>query len=274
MTSPSFYSQMEDPRYVSRMLDNFAINATIVPTPVKDGIIFNYDPEAPVLDKSGKKTGKTYGKLTTTIIFDDGTKCTCSNSQHDPVSSKLVTEHNGIKLPTPVITADDSAKEFGIVNCVFKRIISDIIPESNGKLSSVGASTFLKKLIADFSYDQPVMSVYGTALKKKIAADNTKKHEETAKKAHDRKIKRMVKRLANEKLAAEILAKGQPKENKSSSCCCRKIPVETKPIEVKKPTCCSTMSEKKTYKRPNKSFSEFTPEERREYWRAQKAGLL
>ena len=74
MTSPSFYNVMRDPRYLSKMMNNFITNATIVPTPVKDGIIFNYDPEAPILDKTGKKTGQTYGKLTTTIIFDDGTK--------------------------------------------------------------------------------------------------------------------------------------------------------------------------------------------------------
>lgn len=270
MTSPSFYNVMRDPRYLSKMMNNFATNATIVPTPVKDGIIFNYDPEAPILDKTGKKTGQTYGKLTTTIIFDDGTKCTCSNSPHDPVSSKMVTEHNGVKLPVPVVTADDAAKEFGIVNCVFKRIISSIVPGSNGELSSVGSSTFLKKLISNYSYDQPVMSVYGTALKKKIAADNVKKHEDAAKKARDRKMKKMVKRLADEKLAAEILAKGQPKENKTSECCCKS---SKKPIEVKKP-CCSTVASKTTYVRPNKRFSEFTAEERRAYWRAQKAGLL
>lgn len=271
MTSPSFYDVMRDSRYMAKMMDNFAANATIVPSPVKDGIIFNYDPEAPVLDKSGKKTGKTYGKLTTTIIFDDGTKCTCSNSQHDPVAAKMVTEHNGVKLPIPVVTADDTAKEFGIVNCVFKRIISTIVPGSNGKLSSVGASTFLKKLISNYSYDQPVMSVYGTALKKKIATDNAKKHEDAAKKARDRKMKKMVKRLADEKLAAEILAKGQPKEIKTSECHCHTS--NEKPIEVKKP-CCSTMASKKTYVRPSKPFSEFTVEERRAYWRAQKAGLL
>lgn len=275
--------QIDSTKVLGDILQNLAWNLTYLAEPVKNGVVFNYDPEAPVLDKTGKPTGKTYGKLTTTILFSDRTKCTCSNSCHDKVNSVLVSEVNGVKLPTPVITADESAKEFGITQCIFKRLCSTI--GKNGIMEKSCASRWLKTKIAE-SYDQGVMEVYGKALKKLQAEENAKKHEAAAKKAHDRKVKKLAKHLALQREAEALLA-----AKKASGCSCtgtKKPLCETK-ITVKpaiktvtgpKTCCCKTKTasgfsaDGKTYVRPSKRFSEFTQAEKREYWKAQKRGWL
>lgn len=275
--------QIDSTKVLGDILQNLAWNLTYLAEPVKNGVVFNYDPEASVLDKTGKPTGKTYGKLTTTILFSDGTKCTCSNSCHDKVNSVLVSEVNGVKLPTPVITADESAKEFGITQCIFKRLCSTI--GKNGIMEKSCASRWLKQKIAE-SYDQGVMEVYGKALKKLQAEENAKKHEAAAKKAHDRKVKKLAKHLALQREAEALLA-----AKKASGCSCtgtKKPLCETK-ITIKpaiktvtepKTCCCKTKTasgfsaDDKTYVRPSKRFSEFTQAEKREYWKAQKRGWL
>lgn len=273
--------QIDSTKVLGDILQNLAWNLTYLAEPVKNGVVFNYDPESPVLDKRGKPTGKTYGKLTTTILFSDGTKCTCSNSCHDKVNSVLVSEVNGVKLPTPVITADDTAKEYGILSCLFKRLIGNI--ERDGTINGSGGSRWLKRKIAE-SYDQSVMEVYSKALKKLQAEKNAKKHAAVAKKAHDRKVKKLAKQLAIQREAEALLA-----AKKASGCSCtgtKKPLCETK-ITIKpaiktitepKNCYCKTASgfsaDGETYVRPNKRFSEFTPEEKRSYWRAQKRGWL
>ena len=267
-------------KILNDMFTNLSWNFTWLAEPVKNGVVFNYDPEAPVLDKRGKPTGKTYGKLTTTILFSDGTKCSCSNSVHDRVNSVLVSEVNGVKLPTPVITADETAKEFGITQCIFKRLVSSI--GKNGTMEKSCASRWLKTKIAE-SYDQGVMEVYGKALKKLEAENNTKKHAAAAKKAHDRKVKKLAKRLALQREAEALLAaKKVAKTTSAKPLCETKITVKpaVKTISEPKTCCCKKTTasgfsvDGTTYVRPNKRFSEFTQEEKRAYWKAQKRGML
>lgn len=262
------------------MFTNLSWNFTWLAEPVKNGVVFNYDPEAPVLDKRGKPTGKTYGKLTTTILFSDGTKCTCSNSCHDKVNSVLVSEVNGMELPTPVITADETAKEFGIVQCIFKRLCSSV--GKNGTMEKSCASRWLKSKIAE-SYDQGVMEVYGKALKKLEVENNTKKHAAAAKKAHDRKVKKLAKRIALQREAEALLAAKKVANSASSAkpLCETKITVKPAIKTVTEPkTCCKTKTssgfsvDSKPYVRPSKRFSEFTQTEKRDYWKAQKRGWL
>lgn len=258
-------------KLIGDIMQNLAWNLTYLAEPVKNGVVFKYDPEAPVLDKTGKPTGKTYGKLTTTILFSDGTKCTCSNSCHDPVNAKLVSEVNGVKLPAPVVTADDSSKEFGIIQCLFKRCSGSI--NNDGTINGSGGARWLKQKIAE-SYDQGVMEVYGKELKKIQAAENEAKHNAAAKKAHERKIKKLAKQMALKKEAeAWLEAKNATKTTTSAKC---------KPLcESKKHVCTCTKPKmtaseffKPAYVRPDKPFSQFTVEEKREYWRAQKRGDL
>lgn len=264
---------------VNALITNLAYNFTWLANPVKNGVIFNYNPEAPVFDKTGKPTGKTYGKLTTTIIFEDGTKCSCSNSVHDKVNPVLISEYNGVKLPTPVLTADEFAKEAGIVNCLFKRCIGTI--NKDGTINGSGGAKWLKDQIAKNSYDQALMKVYGTALKKLEAEKNVARHAAEAKKVHDRKVKRMAKRIALEKEAEEFLeAKKVAKTVSAKPLCETKITIKP-PIKKtckKDGGCCHTMAAsdffKPPYIRPNKRFSEFTQQEKRDYWKAQKRGWL
>lgn len=268
---------------------NLAWNWTWLAEPIENGVIFNYDPEAPVLDKTGKPTGNTYGKLTTTIIFGDGTKCTCSNSALDKVNSTLVTEINGVKLATPVLTADDSAKESGIVNCLFKRLIGSINPD--GTINGAGGARWLKNQITKNSYDQTVAESYNKALKKLQAEENIARHAAAEKKAHNRKVKRLAKQLALKKEAEELLAAKKISKTASAKPLCEtKITVKptVKTIPGSKTAssfCCDkpTMTtaakffdskEDEVYVRPAKRFSEFTESERRAYWRAVKKGLL
>ena len=267
---------MDFNKILNDMFTNLSWNFTWLAEPVKNGVVFNYDSEAPILDKRGKPTGKTYGKLTTTILFSDGTKCTCSNSCHDKVNSVLVSEVNGVKLPTPVITADESAKEFGITQCLFKRLIGNI--NKDGTINGSGGSRWLKQKIAE-SYDQGVMEVYGKALKKLQAEENAKKHAAAAKKAHDRKVKKLAKRLALQREAEALLAAKKVAKTASAKPLCEtKITVKPAVKSASSKSCpsCKTVDSSGwgTYVRPNKRFSEFTQEEKRAYWRAQKQGLL
>lgn len=252
-----------------KILANLCRNLTYLADPVKNGVIFNYDPEAPVLDKTGKPTGKTYGKLTTTIRFDDGTTCSVSNSVHDKVNAVLISEYNGVKLPVPVLTADETSKEFGIISALFARCIGNLKPD--GSIDKTGASKWLKDQISKNSYDQKLMEVYGAALKKLNAQKNVEKHAAAAKKAHARAVKRLAKRLALKKEAEELLA--AKKAAKSDSL--KFSGTAAKPLnesKAAKKTC--SCSSTKPYVRPAKRFSEFTQQEKRDYWKAQKRGWL
>ena len=251
-------------------ITNILYNNTWLANPEDDGVIFKYDPEAPVLDKTGKPTGKTYGKLTTTIRFKDGTVCTVANSVHDKVNSVLISEHNGVKLPVPVLTADDTAKEFGIISCLFKRMIGTIKPD--GTIDGTGSGKWLRDQITKNSYDQNVMTIYNAAIKKLTAENNAKAHAAAAKKAHDRRVKKLAKRLAIQREAEELLAaKKAAKSDSLKFSGCTKPLNETK---TAKKTCTCNCSSSKPYVRPAKRFSEFTQQEKRDYWKAQKRGWL
>ncbi len=260
---------MIDSTLAMKILANLSRNLTYLADPVKNGVVFKYDPEAPVLDKTGKPTGKTYGKLTTTIIFDDGTTCSVANSVHDKVNAVLVSEYNGVKLPVPVLTADDSAKEFGIISALFARCIGTI--KFDGTIDKTGSAKWLKDQIAKNSYDQNVMAVYNAALKKLTAKKNAEKHAAAAKKAHDRHVKKLAKRLAIQREAEELLAAKKAAKTASAFS-------TPKPLNESKCACSCKTKKTKTnglpYVRPAKRFSEFTQEEKRSYWKAQKRGWL
>lgn len=250
-------------------ITNLIYNGTWLANPEKNGVIFNYDPEAPVLDKTGKPTGKTYGKLTTTIRFKDGTVCTVANSVHDKVNAVLISEYNGVKLPVPVLTADETSKEFGIISCLFKRMIGTIKPD--GTIDGTGSGKWLKDQISKNSYDQGVMAVYNAAVKKLTAENNAKAHAAAAKKAHDRRVKKLAKQLAIQREAEELLAAKKAAKTASAFS-------TPKPLNESGCTCSCKTKKTKTgdspYVRPAKRFSEFTQAERREYWRAAKNGWL
>lgn len=251
-------------------ITNILYNNTWLANPEDNGVVFNYDPEAPVLDKTGKPTGKTYGKLTTTIRFKDGTVCTVANSVHDKVNAVLVSEHNGVKLPVPVLTADDTAKEFGIISCLYKRMVSRIKPD--GTVDGTGSGKWLKDQITKNSYDQNVMAIYNAAVKKLTAENNAKAHAAAAKKAHDRRVKKLAKRLAIQREAEELLA--AKKATKTASAFSTPKPLNETKTTKKTCNCTCNCSSSKPYVRPAKRFSEFTQQEKRDYWRAQKRGWL
>ncbi len=255
---------------------NLAWNWTWLADPSENGVIFKYEPEEPIVDKAGNPTGKTYGKLTTTIIYGDGTTCTCSNSPLDRVGSKLVSEFNGVKLPAPVLTADDDSKMAGIVANIFKRMIGSI--KEDCSIDGSGSTKWLKNQIEKNSYDQNVMASYDKASKKQKAAENQLKHDAEAKKARERKVKRLAKQLAAEKEAEDLLAakkscgqrplcetKTAPRSKTASTFRKPKMPASTDFIK---------QQEDGVYVRPAKRFADFTPEEKRAYWRAQKQGML
>lgn len=280
---------MDVTKIMTDLATNLAYNFTWLANPAKDGVIFKYDPEAPILDKTGKPTGKTFRKLTTTIIFEDGTKCTCSNSQLDKINAVLVSEHNGVKLPEPVITADETAKELGIINCLYKRMIGTI--NADGTINGSGGAKWLKDQISKNSYDQSVMEIYGKAVKKLEAEKNEAAHKAAAKKAHDHKVKRLARQIQLEREAEELLAAKKITKTASAKPLCE-TKITIKPAVKTAPGTKRTASgfpkkhltvedffsdsckDDETYVRPNKRFSEFTPEEKREYWRAQKRGWL
>jgi hypothetical protein len=127
------------------------------------------------------------------------------------------------------------------------------------------------------------MEVYGKALKKLEAEENAKKHAALAKKAHDRKVKKLAKRIALQREAEAFLAAKKVVNTTSAKPLCEtKITVKPaiKTITEPKTCCCKTKTasgfsaDGETYVRPAKRFSEFTPQEKRDYWKAQKRGML
>ena len=115
------------------------------------------------------------------------------------------------------------------------------------------------------------MEVYGAALKKLNAQKNVEKHAAAAKKAHARAVKRLAKRLALKKEAEELLAAKKAAKTASAFS-------TPKPLNESKRTCSCKTKKTRTgdspYVRPAKRFSEFTQEEKRSYWKAQKRGWL
>ena len=117
-----------------------------------------------VKDESGKVKTETRKVLTTVIFFDDGTKCTVTNSEHDGVQFEK--NKDGIEV------ASRCSKECGVVYCILKRCLADI--DYNGNALGNGFGRKLNDIV-DAAYDSQVE----TAKRKAAKAEAKAKYEAT-----------------------------------------------------------------------------------------------
>ena len=117
-----------------------------------------------VKDENGKVKTETRKVLTTVIFFDDGTKCTVTNSEHDGVQFEK--NKDGIEV------ASRCSKECGVVYCILKRCLADI--DANGNALGNGFGRKLNDIV-DAAYDSQVE----TAKRKAAKAEAKAKYEAT-----------------------------------------------------------------------------------------------
>lgn len=194
--------------------------------------------------------------LATKVEFTDGTFTVVKNSEHDAVS---LTEKSAKPYGNyDVVVADDCSKEAAIAYAWFKRCFGK--PKEPGSLEyvSAGVGGKLHKLVQG-AYDEAYEEAISKAKKEAKRKANEKAHAEAQRKAHNRKLKALAKRLALE-AEAKALIEASTKQPKPLN--------EDKGEPAPKHTHCNGCS--RAYIRPSKPFSQFTQEEKREYWRAQK----
>ena len=112
-----------------------------------------------VKDENGKVKTETRKVLTTVIFFDDGTKCTVTNSEHDGVQFEK--NKDGIEV------ASRCSKECGVVYCILKRCLADI--DANGNALGNGFGRKLNDIV-DAAYDSQVENAKRKAAKAKYEA--------------------------------------------------------------------------------------------------------
>ena len=117
-----------------------------------------------VKDENGKVKTETRKVLTTVIFFDDGTKCTVTNSEHDGVQFEK--NKDGIEV------ASRCSKECGVVYCILKRYCADI--DANGNVLGNGFGRKLNDIV-DAAYDSQVEN----AKRKAAKAEAKAKYEAT-----------------------------------------------------------------------------------------------
>ena len=117
-----------------------------------------------VKDENGNVKTETRKVLTTVIFFDDGTKCTVTNSEHDGVQFEK--NKDGIEV------ASRCSKECGVVYCILKRCLADI--DANGNALGNGFGRKLNDIV-DAAYDSQVEN----AKRKAAKAEAKAKYEAT-----------------------------------------------------------------------------------------------
>lgn len=227
--------------------------------------------------------GRKVPQLVTKVEFEDGTYTIVKNSIHDPVSLVDALDEK-TKKPLGFKIADDCAKETAIAYAWFKRCFGAPNPKNPNEWISAGCGGRLRKF-AQEGFDQQYEAVMNPIREKRRTEAN---REQTARKEaleHDRKVKRLAKQILLENEAVDLANKAldlsKPPMSKNACSCgtysCTGQPNEKtanqKPIKLKDPIKTDSLTNSDEYVRPNKPFSQFTQEEKREYWREQKRRL-
>lgn len=222
-------------------------------------------------------------QLVTKVEFEDGTYTIVKNSIHDPVSLVDALDEK-TKKPLGFKIADDCAKETAIVYAWFKRCFGAPNPKNPNEWISAGCGGRLRKF-AQEGFDQQYEAVMNPIREKRRTEANREKTARKEALEHDRKVKRLAKQILLENEAVDMAKKAleltqQPQAKNACSCgtcSCTEQPNEKtanqKPIKLKDPIKADSLTNSDEYVRPNKPFSQFTQEEKREYWREQKRRL-
>ena len=180
-----------------------------------------------------------YNGNTTIVFFNDGTKATVKLSENDVYDRKTA-----------------------IVYAIVKRMLGKV--KSDSTVDGNGFGTALQK-IADAGFDQVKAKKEQEENKRKAHAAHVIKQEKAKKAAFERKVQARAREIAIEEAARKLV---NSKNILNEDTCTVTVPsTESKTCTCKNKTWVDSPSE--VYIRPDKPFSQFTPEEKREYWRNQ-----
>ena len=185
----------------------------------------------------------TFNGNTTVVWFVDGSKCIVECSTSDKYDKKTAIVYAIVKRMMGKLGAKDK-------NGIFRANLVD----------GNGFGTFLQKVV-DSSFDQQLEEKL--AAKKKLEAQE--KHAKTQEIQQQAAFKKHVEERAKQILIerAAIDRANQLEDEKRS----KKVLNETCSCSGSSKTCSCKTSSSKKYVRPDKPFSQFTVDEKREYWR-------
>lgn len=156
---------------------------------------------------------------------------------------------------------DAADRTTAVVYALLKRVLATT---ANMKTDEVNAA-YINSIahLIDGAYDQEKEEAAKAEREKKAKAEHDARQKKLQEKAFKRRVKNRVKDLQVEEAARNVLAgKGTTAEP------AKMITETTAP--AREPTSApESKSSWIEYQRPNKPFSQFTDEEKREYWRAQ-----
>lgn len=185
-----------------------------------------------------------YNGNTTIVFFNDGTKATVKLSENDTYDRKTA-----------------------IVYAIVKRMLGKV--NSDSTVDGNGFGTALQK-IADAGFDQVKAKKEQEENKRKAHAAHVVKQEKAKKAAFERKVRARAREIAIEEAARKLVdSKNILNEDTSTTT----TPSGSKSCEFAKPKTCTCKnktwvdSPSEVYIRPDKPFSQFTPEEKKSYWR-------
>ena len=187
----------------------------------------------------------TFNGDTTIVWFTDGTYCIVNCSADDKYDRKTAIAYAIVKrLLGKVGKYDKKAKKF-----------------KPNEIDGAGFSTYLQKT-ADAGFDQQLEEKLASEKKACAKAQHQARQEAQHKAAFDRRVEERAKQIILERAAIdranelEDLAKKISSCGKNCTCHADNDTAKSKTEDILK-----------TYKRPNKLFADFTPAEKREYWK-------
>lgn len=198
----------------------------------------------------------TYSGDTTVVFFTDGTKTAVKCSSNDTYDRQTAIAYALVKrLFGKLGRYDAKTKKF-----------------YENEIDGNGLGTKLEKIAAS-GFDQDLEKKNLKARKAKAKQEHIARQKKESEAAWNRRVARRAEQIRLER-EAEALVAGQSKKFVNES----KEQVAMSPKEffgdsmIKKPVCTSGLVQVdkndawKFYRRPNKPFSQFTSQEKREYW--------
>lgn len=156
-------------------------------------------------------------------------------------------------------SVDKDDKQTSIVYAIVKRMFGHV--DKDGNIDSYGFYSWISKL-AKNGFDQQLAEATEKERKAKAKAEHLAKQKAEHEEAVLRRVKRRAEELSIERAANKMLDDANMLYEKNE-CGCKKskssLIVDSNSLAKTKTT--------STYVKPNKKFKDFTPEEKRAYWR-------
>lgn len=183
----------------------------------------------------------TFNGTTTIVWFLDDTKCVVECSKDDKYDKKTA-----------------------IVYAIAKRMFGKI-KEDNKTVDGNGFGSYLQKIV-DQGFDQQAEEKVASERKREAKEKHLAKQKAEKKAAFDRRVKERLEQLKIEQAAKALLAgaSNEDVDTLTNSKILNEASPKSKTCSCKSKTCAK--HDPLDYVRPNKPFSQFTPEEKHEYW--------